>query len=174
MTPQVIWPTGLTRHSYAPQNLSSSSYGLAAHKHTFPPEKTSRMLKGTAGWALSLCNSVKHKYNLSWQELIWFKSPLSYIIRGGSKELVIYFYWFSNPCWILSPSPSPFLSSLHQSLGKFNFIFFPPLHLPLNLSCAHLYLSSRRKRAHSYSAGSFLIPVISWYHLQISRFCAAI
>lgn len=97
-------------------------------KHTFPPEKTSRLLKITEAWALSLCNSVK--YNLSWQIVIWFKGPLSYIIKGDSKELMIYFYWFSNLCWIVSPNTSPLLRSFHQSLMKFNFISFFPLPSP--------------------------------------------
>lgn len=174
----MIWPIPLTRQA---QLCSTESFpalrdGLAARKHTFPPEKTSRLLKITEVWALSLCNSVKHKYNLSWQVVIWFKGPLSYIIRGDSKELIIYFYWFSNPCWIISPNSSSLLRSLHQSLGKFNFIFFPLLCLPFKaaLRTSLPKFKKKMKKGPSYFAGSVLVPIIFWYHLKTRRFCAAI
>lgn len=149
--------------------------GLAAHKHTFPPEKTSRLLKITEAWALSLCKSVRHKYNLSWQEVIWFKVPLSCIIRADSKELIIYFYWFSNLCWIISPNSYPLLRNFHWSLGKFNLSFFTFFFFLFKLLCAPLpKFKKKMKKGPSYFASSVLLPIIFWYHLRASRFCAAI
>lgn len=149
--------------------------GLAAHKHTFPPEKTSRLLKITEAWALSLCKSVRHKYNLSWQEVIWFKVSLSCIIRADSKELIIYFYWFSNLCWIISPNSYPLLRNFHWSLGKFNLSFFTFFFFLFKLLCAPLpKFKKKMKKGPSYFASSVLLPIIFWYHLRASRFCAAI